>query len=207
MAQFSLENPSLAKVIIENEKVYSRTGAMVAYDGKIKFSKAILGGEGLFGSLKRKVAKEKQSVMTWKGNGAVYFAHEGREVSIIELEGGKIFVESSSVLAYDESLETDVAFAGVSGAATKTGLFTTTIEGTGSVALIAEGTVIPLVVTPEHPVFIDPDAFIAYKGDSIHREFILDVNWKTVAGMSSGETFQIKFSGDGVVYVQPSERK
>ena len=111
MAQFSLENPSLAKVIIENEKVYSRAGAMVAYDGTIKFSKAILGGEGLFGSLKRKVAKEKQSVMTCKGNGTVYFAHEGREVSIIQLEGGKIFVESSSVLAYDESLKTDVAFA------------------------------------------------------------------------------------------------
>ena len=50
MTTFQVTKDRLLMVSLQNEKVLSRAGAMVAYEGKIKFSKAILGGEGETGS-------------------------------------------------------------------------------------------------------------------------------------------------------------
>ena len=83
--------------------------------------------------------------------------------------------------------------------------FTTTIEGTGNVALISRGNLIALEVTPNTPLFVDPDAFIGYKGQ-VQQEFVFDVNWRTMVGEASGESYQFKFTGQGVVFIQPAER-
>jgi uncharacterized protein (AIM24 family) len=203
---FELENRCLLKVEVNNDKVFSLAGAMVAYDGQIKFTKSILGGEGLFGALKRRLANEGMSLMVSEGSGAVYFAHKAREVSIIPLNNEKIFIESNSLLAFDHELKTSVAFAGLQGAASGQGLFTTTVEGKGNVAVISDGNLLKFSVEPNSPLFVDPDAFIAYTGE-LNREFVIDVNWKTMIGETSGESYQIKFSGSGVVYIQPSERR
>ncbi|MBC7544830.1 MAG: AIM24 family protein [Candidatus Sericytochromatia bacterium] len=206
MSTFRLNNDRLLEVSLQNEKVMARAGAMVAYDGTIKFEKAILGGEGLFGALKRKVTNESLDVMTTSGTGTVYFANAAREVAVIPLQGEKVFVESSSLLAYDVTLQTNTVFAGLRGAASGQGLFTTTIEGTGNLAVFSHGNLIMLDVTPGQPLFVDPDAFVGYKGD-IQQAFIFDVNWKTMIGHTSGESYQLKFTGTGVVYIQPSELK
>ena len=206
MASFSLQNQRLLKVALNNEKVLSRAGAMVAYDGQIKFDKAILGGEGLFGALKRKATGESFDLMTTSGAGDVYFARQAAEILLIELQGEIIWVESSSVLAIDAALKTNTVFAGLRGATTGQGLFTTTIEGSGMVAILSHGTAITLEVGREFPLCVDPDAFLGYKGQ-ITQEFIFDVNWKTFVGQGSGESFQLRFSGQGEVYIQPSERK
>lgn len=205
MAEFSLKNPGLLRANLNNETILSRAGAMVAYDGEVKFSKAILGGESLLGALKRRITNEVTPLMTCEGRGIVYFAHEALEVSVLTLAADKLFVESNSLLAYEPSLDSNVAFAGLHGAASGQGLFTTTLTGNGQIAIISHGGILQLQVTPTMPLFIDPDAFIAYQGD-LEREFILDVNWKTMIGQTSGETYQIKFSGSGVVMIQPSER-
>jgi uncharacterized protein (AIM24 family) len=203
---FSLKNDRLLEVTVQNEKVMAVAGSMVAYDGNIKFEKSILGGEGLLGALKRKVTNESFSMMVTSGSGTVYFAQNAREITIIELQGEKIFVESRSLLAYDQNLKTNTAFAGLRGAASGQGLFTTTVEGKGNVAVISHGNILMFEVTPAYPLFVDPDAFIGYKGN-LTQEFIFDVNWKTLIGESSGESYQLKFTGSGIVYIQPSERK
>jgi uncharacterized protein (AIM24 family) len=205
VASYVLKNKQLLQVGLNNEKVMCRSGAMVAYDGSVKFEKAILGGEGLFGALKRKATGEGMSVMTAGGTGTVYFAHEARMISVIPL-AGKLFVESSSLLVYDPSLRTNTAFAGLRGAASGQGLFTTTVEGSGNVAVISHGGLLDFEVTPQFPLFVDPDAFIGYVGQ-ITQEFVFDVNWRTMVGQSSGESYQLKFSGNGMVYIQASELK
>jgi uncharacterized protein (AIM24 family) len=53
---------------------------------------------------------------------------------------------------------------------------------------------------------VDPDAFVGYTGN-VRQEFVFDVNWKTLVGQSSGESYQLKFTGQGTVYIQPSERR
>ena len=206
MPDFQLKNERLLQVDLRNDKVMARVGAMVAYDGQIKFEKAILGGESLLGALKRKATNESFSLMMASGNGTVYFAHQAAEILNISLQNEKIWIESSSVLAMDHGLKTNTVFAGLRGATSGQGLFTTTIEGNGTVSIISHGTALMLEVSPSQPLCVDPDAFLGYKGN-ITQEFIFDVNWKSFVGQSSGESFQLKFSGQGVVYIQPNERK
>ncbi|MBE9114579.1 AIM24 family protein [Lusitaniella coriacea LEGE 07157] len=206
MTLFKLKNDRLLETILKQEKVMALAGSMVAYEGSVKFEKALLGGEGLLGVVKRKFTSETVDLMVCKGTGTIYFAHKAKEVSVISLEGEKLVVESSNLLASDDSLKTDVAFAGLRGATSGQGLFTTTLEGIGSVALLSEGNLIMLEVSSSYPLCVDPDAFVGYKGN-VRQEFIFDVNWKTVVGETSGETYQLKFTGSGVVYIQPSERQ
>ena len=108
MTTFRLKSDRLLEVTLNQEKVLSRAGAMVAYDGSIKFEKALLGGEGLLGALKRTVTKESFDLMLVNGSGTVYFAHQAREISILPLKGEKMFIESSSILTFDQALKTNV---------------------------------------------------------------------------------------------------
>lgn len=206
MTPFSLQNSRLLKVELSGQSLLARAGSMVAYDGQIKFDKAILGGEGVFGTLKRKATGEGIALMTTSGNGTVYFAQNAAEILILPLQGEKIWVESSVLLALDSGLKTNTVFAGLRGASSGQGLFTTTVEGTGSVAILSHGTPLELEVGPSFPLYVDPDAFLGYSGQ-LTQEFIFDVNWKTFIGQGSGESFQLKFSGQGRVFIQPNERK
>lgn len=205
MSSFTINSDRLLAVVLQNEKVLAIAGAMVAYTGSIKFEKAILSGEGLFGALKRKLTNEGMSLMETSGSGTVYFAHNASEIAVIPLSNEKLFIESSSLLAYDVSLKTSTAFTGLRGATAGQGLFTTTVEGNGNLAVISRGNLIALEVTPNSPLFVDPDAFIGYKGN-LQQEFVFDVNWRTMIGESSGESYQFKFTGQGVVFIQPAER-
>ena len=184
----------------------ARAGAMVAYDGQVKFDKAILGGEGVFGALKRRATGEGVPLMTSSGTGAVYFAQDAAQILILPLHNEKLWVEGRSLLALDSGMKTNTVFAGLRGATTGQGLFTTTVEGTGNVAILSHGTPLELEVGPSFPLYVDPDAFLGYSGQ-LTQEFIFDVNWKTFMGEGSGESFQLKFSGQGTVYIQPNERK
>ena len=206
MARFRLGSTRLLEVELRNEKVLARAGSMVAYDGQMKFEKSILGGEGLFGALKRRVGGEGFDLMTVTGDGTLYVAQNAAEILLVNLENDRMFVESSSLLAFEEGMKSETVFAGLRGASSGQGLFTTAITGTGTVAAISDGTAIALEVTPEEPLFVDPDAFVGYTGH-VKQEFVFDVNWKTLVGRSSGESYQLKFTGGGVVYIQPSERR
>jgi uncharacterized protein (AIM24 family) len=205
VSSFRINTDRLLEVDMHNEKVMAIAGAMVAYTGSMKFEKSILGGEGIFGALKRKVTNESMSLMQTIGSGTVYFAHNADEIAVIPLAQEKLFIESSSLLAYDSGLKTNTTFAGLRGASSGQGLFTTTVEGNGNIAVISRGNLITLEVAPSYPLFVDPDAFIGYKG-SVQQEFVFDVNWRTMVGQASGESYQFKFTGQGVVYIQPAER-
>ena len=86
------------------------------------------------------------------------------------------------------------------------GLFTTTVTGSGPVALLsAGGPPIALEVSPQYPLVVDPDAFVASQGQ-LNQTFVTDVSWRNLIGESSGEAFSLRFDGHGVVYIQPEER-
>ena len=50
----------------------------------------------------------------------------------------------------------------------------------------------------------DPNATVAWSA-GLTPEFKTDINLKTFLGRESGETFQMKFVGEGYVVVQPYE--
>ncbi len=205
MTSFRNNSDRLLEVTLQNEKVLAIAGSMVAYTGTIKFEKSILGGEGIFGALKRKVTNEGMQLMQASGTGTVYFAQNAAEITLIPLANEKLTIESTSLLAYDVGLKTGTNFSGLRGATSGQGLFSTSVEGSGNIAVISRGNLIMLEVTPSTPLRVDPDAFIGFKGN-ITQEFVFDVNWRTMIGQSSGESYQHKFSGQGVVFIQPAER-
>jgi uncharacterized protein (AIM24 family) len=71
------------------------------------------------------------------------------------------------------------------------------------VALVSDGEPVRLDVS-EAPTFSDPQAAIAWSG-GVQTSLKTDVQAKSLIGLGSGESFQLGFSGQGWVLVQPSE--
>jgi uncharacterized protein (AIM24 family) len=80
------------------------------------------------------------------------------------------------------------------------------LEGTGLIAITTHHDPVTLRVTPDRPVFTDPNATVAWSG-SLSPEFKTDVSLKTFFGRGSGESFQTKFAGEGFVVIQPFEER
>jgi uncharacterized protein (AIM24 family) len=195
--------------------LYAQRGAMLAYTGEVTFTPSITGGQGGLGSmLGRRVAHEAVPLMTVEGSGAVMFGHGGHHTHVIDLAGETLYVEADRLLAFEGSLEQGTMFMGaqggvmgvVRGQVTGQGLFTTTLGGHGSVAVLAYGGVLQLPVAPDAPVHVDPQAYVAHRGALTNR-LSAALGWRELVGRGSGEAFQLELSGHGTVYVQASEEK
>jgi uncharacterized protein (AIM24 family) len=204
---FRLNGHRVLEVDLQGGSVRAATGSMIAYTGEVGFRNAGLGGgDGLRSALKRRATGESIALMQCSGTGTVWFAKDAMDVVVVELAGDTLKVESEQLLAISDGLRTDVAFAGLRGASSGQGLFTTAVTGTGAVALLsAGGPLIALEVSPQFPLVVDPDAFVASSG-RLDQTFVTDVSWRNLVGESSGEAFSLRFDGTGVVYVQPEER-
>ena len=206
-------NEKMLEVKLSNEEVFARKGAMVSYQGEVQFSRSFLAGQGVQSLAMRAVTNEGYAMMAARGSGSVYYAHAGLFVTIIPVRGETLYVESDTLLAFDARLTAGTMFLGnqggiqgvVRGAVSGQGLFTTTLQGTGEVAILSDGNAIGLPVTPEVPVFVDPQAYIGHTGQ-LSSNIVTDLNWKTFVGQASGESYQVKFTGQGTVYIQASER-
>ncbi|GAA0360703.1 AIM24 family protein [Streptomyces olivoreticuli] len=205
MAQFRLQGSKVLAVDLSGDTVKAKNGAMVAYEGEMSFKKMTGGGDGLRGMVTRRLTGEQMAVMEVKGRGTCYFADRASEINLVTLRGETLYVESSNLLCTDGGLRTGTTFTGLRGASQGNGLFTTTVEGTGQAAIMSDGSAIVLRVAPDMPLQVDPGAYIAHTG-RLKQHFQSGVNFRTFIGEGSGEAFQIRFEGDGLVYVQPSER-
>lgn len=206
MAQFRMNGARVLEVHLAGDTIRALTGSMVAYEGNVTFKNAgMSSGGGLMAAAKRKMTGESLQLMEMSGNGLVYLASAATEIELVELQNDTLSVESSALLALDSSLRTDVAFAGLRGASSGQGLFTTTVTGMGTCAILSDGPMIALEVSPQYPLVVDPDCFIAHRGQ-LQQSFVTDVSWKTMLGEGSGENYSLSFQGTGVVYIQPAER-
>jgi uncharacterized protein (AIM24 family) len=205
VAQFRLHSSKVLAVEVSGDAVKAKNGSMVAYDGQMAFKKMSGGGEGLRGMVTRRLTGEQMEVMEVKGHGTCFFADRASEINLVRLSGEKLYVEAGNLLATEATLRTGTTFTGLRGASQGNGLFTTTVEGVGQAALTSDGPAVVLRVTPGTPLRVDPGAYVAHTGD-LRQHFQTGISWRAALGDSSGESFQIHFEGDGLVYVQPSER-
>lgn len=201
--------------VTPGQRLFSQRGAMIAYTGEVSFTPNIQGGQGGFGSMiGRRLAGEATPLMTVEGDGTVLFGHGGHHVEVIELTGHTLHVEADRLLAFDGTLEQGTMFMGsqggvmgmVRGQVTGQGLFTTTLTGHGSVAVMAHGGVIRLPIAPGAPVHVDPQAYVAHHGN-VTNKLSTAIGWRDMVGRGSGEAFQLELSGQGEVLVQASEEK
>ncbi|WP_415951733.1 AIM24 family protein [Streptomyces sp. KLOTTS4A1] len=205
MATFRLQGSKVLAVDLSGDAVKAKNGSMVAYDGQMAFKKLTGGGEGIRGMVTRRLTGEQMVMMEVKGQGTCFFADRACDINLVALRGDKLHVESSNLLCTDGGLRTGTTFTGLRGASQGNGLFTTTVEGTGQAALMSDGPAVVLRVSPQYPLTVDPGAYIAHQGN-VQQSFQSGVSFRTFMGEGGGEAFQIRFEGDGLVYVQPSER-
>ncbi|WP_175407898.1 AIM24 family protein [Streptomyces sp. TRM64462] len=205
MATFRLQGSKVLAVDMTGDAVKAKNGSMVAYEGQMAFKKMTGGGEGLRGMVTRRLTGEQMEVMEVKGQGTCFFADRASDITVLGLTGDKLWVEASNLLCADGGLRTGTTFTGLRGGASGNGLFTTTVEGSGQVAVMSDGPAVVLRVTPQYPLSVDPGAYIAHQGN-LQQSFQSGVTFRTFMGEGGGEAFQIRFEGDGLVYVQPSER-
>lgn len=201
---FQLEGPYMLELNLNNQTVMVKKGAMVAYDGNVKFEREGMLSKGIGNLLKKTVSGEGTTMMKTAGTGRVYVADLAKRIRILYLENEKIVVNGNDILAHEDSVKSDIkmmkSVAGVMGG----GLFQAQLSGTGHVAITTHGNPLTLLVKPGQPVFTDPNATVAWSG-SLTPTMKTDISLKTLIGRGSGESFQMKFEGEGWVIVQPYE--
>lgn len=200
---FELERDRVLEVNL-NGDIWTKTGSMIAYVGNVKFEREGILQQGMGNLLKKMVSGEGTQLTKASGRGVVYLADSGKKITILKLEGESIFVNANDVLAFETSLQFDIKMLRKVAAMLSGGLFNAKFSGSGMLAITSHYDPLTLRVTPDLPVFTDPNATIAWSGN-LTPEFKTDISFKTFLGRGSGESLQMKFQGDGFVVVQPYE--
>jgi len=200
---FELETERMLEVNL-NGLIWIKTGAMVAYQGQIKYEREGILEQGLGNLLKKAVSGEGAKLTKATGRGKMYLADAGKKIAILALTDDSIYFNGNDILAFEPMLKSKITMMRKVAAVVSGGLFNVQISGTGLVAFTTHYEPITLPVRPGQPVFTDPNATVAWSGN-LEPEFKTDVSLKTFLGRGSGESFQMKFAGDGWVVVQPYE--
>jgi len=195
---FTLQNSSLLKVRLDGNSVQAKLGSMVAYQGEVRFDYK---GGGLERFFKKALTGAGVDLMVAAGNGDLFLAHNARKIMVLDLEGERMTVNGDNILAFGEGIDWDIVpLAGAGRLAG--GAFNVILEGTGKVAVTAQGD--PVLLDTSTPTSADPDSAIAWSG-GVRTRVKSDVSFNTFLGRDSEETFQIAFEGPGWVLIQPSE--
>jgi uncharacterized protein (AIM24 family) len=198
---FTLQNPRLLKVELSATSVMARNGAMVAYQGDVRFQHK---GGGLGRLLKKAATGESLRLMQATGTGELFLASQAMLVHVLRLDDDTLTVNGANILAFEDGIDWDITkVRGGTAGMLAGGLFNVGLSGTGLVALVSDGEPLRLDVG-EARTFADPSAAIAWSG-GVATNLRTDVQARSLIGMGSGESFQIGFSGQGWVLVQPSE--
>jgi uncharacterized protein (AIM24 family) len=197
--RFALQNPQMLRVHLGGD-VLAVKGAMVAYQGAIRFDHEKAGSVGKL--LKKVVTGEDLSLMRVHGQGDVFFASEAGFVFLIDLTGDALCVNARNLLAFDSTLQWDIKR--VQGAGMLSGgLFNTTLQGQGTAAIHAVGQPVILDCS-EQPTYVDVQACVGWSANLV-PQVVSSMNVRSMLRGGSGEAFQYSFHGPGFVIVQPSE--
>lgn len=200
---FELESERMLDINL-NGSVWIKMGAMVAYTGDVKFEREGILERGIGNLLKKAVSGEGARLTRATGHGSVFCADSGKKITILNLSNESIFVNGNDLLAFEMSLDYEIKMMKKVAAMLAGGLFNIRLQGSGMVAITTHYDPMTLPVTPNSPVVTDPNATVMWTGN-LQPEFKTDFQLKTLFGRGSGESIQMKFTGQGFVVVQPYE--
>jgi len=201
--RFELENPHMLEINL-NGQVRAKVGAMIGYVGNVKFTREGMLEHGLGTLLKKAVSGEGMILMKVEGQGRVYMADKGKKIRILQLQEDTIFINGNDLLAFEETLKWDITLMRRVAGMLAGGLFNIKLRGSGLIAMTTHYEPLTLRVSPNEPIFTDPNATVAWSG-SLTPEIVTNITFKTLLGRGSGEAIQMKFQGDGWVVLQPYE--
>jgi uncharacterized protein (AIM24 family) len=201
--KFELERDRMLELNLEG-RVWTKRGSMVAYLGDVKFTREGVMEHGLGKMMKKAVTGEGVSLTKAEGTGKVYLADAGKKISILNLKNEAIYVNGNDLLAFEESINWDIKMMKKVAGMMAGGLFNVKLEGTGMIAITTHYDPLTLRVSPDRPVFTDPNATVAWS-ENLAPDIKTDISLKTLVGRSSGESLQMAFKGEGFVVIQPYE--
>jgi uncharacterized protein (AIM24 family) len=202
-ARMETHGGKMLKVAMQTgQDLFARTGSMVAYEGFVQYEP---NPPAVRQMASQWITGEGAPIMKCTGDGLLYLADYGADVVPVYLNNESLSVNGSNLLAFDANLQWGVErvkglakFAGQ-------GLFNVAVSGTGWVAVTSRGT--PIVVDcgrGDDETYVDPDALVAWSS-GLRTKPKRSFKASSLIGRGSGEAFQIGFSGQGFVVVQPSE--
>jgi len=200
---FELESERLLEVNLDG-MVWTKKGAMVAYQGNIKFTREGILEHGIGRFFKKALTGEGTPLTKAEGRGKLYLADFGKKITIVLLNGESVNVNGNDLLAFEPDIEWDIRLLKSIAGLASGGLFNVHLKGSGMIAFTTHYEPLTLRVRPGQPVYTDPNATVAWSGH-LTPELKTDVSLKTFFGRGSGESIQMKFDGDGFVVVQPYE--
>lgn len=200
---FELETPRMLEINLDGQ-VWAKAGAMISYRGNIKYEREGILEHGIGKMFKKALTGEGTSLMKAKGKGKLYLADQGKKISILRLQGDSLIVNGNDLLAFEPSIRWDIKLMRRVAGMLTGGIFNVRLEGSGLVAITTHYEPLTLLVTRDEPVYTDPNATVAWSAN-LQPEFVTDISFKTFLGRGSGESVQMKFSGEGFVVVQPFE--
>lgn len=200
---FELETQRLLEVNLRG-RIWTKRGSMVAYTGDIKFTREGILDQGLGNLLKKAISSEGATLTKAEGTGQLYLADAGKKITLLNLQNESVVVNGYSLLAFEPTLAYQIRMVKKLAAFAAGGLFNIHLTGTGLMAVASHYDPLTLRVTPDRPVFTDPQATVMWSGN-LQPDFKTDISLKTFIGRSSGESYQMQFKGDGWVVIQPYE--
>ncbi len=200
---FELESDKMLEVHV-NGRMWSKLGAMIAYRGNLTFKREGMLEKGLGNALMKFVSGEMVPLSKIEGQGICYLADNAKNITILRLQGETLNVNGNDLLAFEESVAYQITMHRRVAGMLSGGLFSVKLSGTGMVAIMSHGHPLTLRVTPNDPLFTDPNATIAWSGN-LSPDIHMDTSLKSLLGRGGGETFKMGFRGDGFVVVQPFE--
>lgn len=196
--------PSYSLAIVKlapNERIRADSGAMVSYSADVavetkaeggflkSLGRAVLGGESFFQNF-------------WKAGpqgGEVTLAPDlPGDLSVIELQGQPMMVQSGSYLASEDGIDLATK---LSGKAFKAGEGVSILEATGKGKLLVSsyGAIFEKMLGAGEKYIVDTSHLVAFDGS-------IDVQTKTVGGMKStllsGEGLVVQMTGPGRIFIQ-----
>jgi uncharacterized protein (AIM24 family) len=205
--RFSLQNGKMLRAVLGQSsgmtEFFARKGAMVAYQGGVNFDAQYQGwGE----HLTRRITGEGLNLMRVSGSGTVFLANQAQDVHVLDLTGDGLTVDGNNVLAFERSLRWDLVRIDSQVAVAGAGAYNIELTGNGKVAVTTNGHPLVMRVTPQNYYFADADAVIAWTSSlqvSMQAAVTSSSVWRPRG--NTGESWQMQFTGDGLVVVQPAE--
>jgi uncharacterized protein (TIGR00266 family) len=195
---------ALAVVNLQPEQsISAEAGAMVSMSANVDLQSEMKGG--VFGALKRAVGGESAFVSTFTahgGAGEVTLAPgTPGDVVGIEMNNQTFFVQSSSYLAGDTSLQVDTKFGGAKSWLGGEGLFLLEVQGAGLLLVSSFGAIHRKTLRPGEQYVVDTGHLVAWEGQ-------MQYNLRKAAksgffrSFLSGEGMVAEFSGPGEILIQ-----
>jgi uncharacterized protein (TIGR00266 family) len=200
-----LHQPSFSLAVLQlqaEQSIQAEAGAMVSMSANVELQSQMKGG--LMGALKRAVGGESAFVSTFTargGPGEVTLAPGSPgDIAAIELNHQRFFVQSSSYLAGDSSLNIDTKWGGAKSFFGGEGLFVLMVEGSGLLLVSSFGAIHRKRLGPGERYVVDTGHLVAWEGSTNYT--LRKAASGFFRSMVSGEGIVAEFMGPGEILIQ-----